>query len=163
MAIRDLMKRSEPEISRWQEPGALFGSLQRQMNRLFEDFTRGWPALEPMTGGFYPSIDVEETDEAVKIEADLPGMSEQDVEVTLSPDGSALTLRGERKSEKEKRTKGGYHVERSYGSFERVIELPSSVEQEKVEASFKSGVLTITLPKSPEAKQGAKRIPVKAD
>ena len=95
------------------------------------------------------------------MKAELPGLEEKDVEVLL--DNETLTIKGEKKEEKEDKGKGYYHVECSYGSFHRVIPLPAGIDQKKVQAQFKNGVLNITLPKAEEAKAKGKKIPIKSE
>jgi HSP20 family protein len=140
--------------------------LQREMNRIFNDFFRGWD-LDPPGGAevrfgfFQPSIDVKQSEKEIVVRAELPGLDEKDVEVLLSDD--ALTLRGEKRAEKEEKGKTYYHMERSYGSFNRVIPLPGGVDQKKVQAQFKNGVLTILLQKTEAAKTKGRKIPIKTD
>lgn len=158
MAISDLIPwRREPEL-----PTALT-SLQREMNRMFEDFFgrgRRWPASFEEFGAFLPSLDISETEDSMEISAELPGMSEKDIDVTLSSDRSTLTIKGEKKEEKERKEKGYYHSERSYGAFRRAIALPSPAKDEQVQATFQSGVLTVQLKKD-KAGNGEKHIKVK--
>jgi len=139
--------------------GEPFSSLQREINRLFED-TFG--AIEPTGDGkpfVMPSIDVKETDKAVEVEAELPGVDEKDVQVTFE-DG-VLTIKGEKKTQKEE-SKAGYRVsERSYGSFVRTLDLPSGIDADKISADCAKGVLKITLPKLAEARSKAKKIEIK--
>jgi HSP20 family protein len=148
------------------EEERLFFPLQREMNRIFDDFFRGWDmAPSGITGerfGFFqPSIDVKQSASEIVVKAELPGLDEKDIEVLLTDD--ALTIRGEKREEKEEKGKTCYHMERSYGSFNRVIPLPAGVDQTKVQAQYKNGVLNITLQKTQEAKAKGKRIPIKAD
>lgn len=142
-----------------------FFALQREMNQMFDDIFEGIsPAAlrEKGLATFYPSIDVKETDTEITVKAELPGMEEKDVEVTLEDE--TLTLRGEKKAEeKEEDGKGYWRRETSYGSFLRVIPLPRGIDQEKVDARFKNGVLSITLPKQEEEKVKGKKIAVKAE
>jgi HSP20 family protein len=130
------------------------------MERLFEDFSRdfGWGAPAVTGMGEVPRIDVSETDSELKIEAELPGVEEKDIEVVLS-DGR-LTIKGEKKAEKEEKKKDYHLVERSYGSFARSIGLPFEADSDKVKASFSKGVLTVTVPKPPEVKAKEKKIQV---
>ena len=136
-----------------------FGSLRRDMERVFEDFSRdfGWP---PATAerAMAPRVDVSETDTELKIEAELPGIDEKDVEVVLS-DGR-LTIKGEKKQEKEEKKQDYHLVERSYGSFARSVALPFEADPDKIKASFAKGVLTVTVPKPPEVKAKQKKIPI---
>jgi len=130
------------------------------MERMFEDFSRdfGWgpPAAAGMAAA--PRIDVSETETELKIEAEMPGVDEKDVEVVLS-DGR-LTIKGEKKQEKEEKKKDYHLVERSYGSFARSIGLPFEADPGQVKATFAKGVLTVTVPKPPEVKAKEKKIPV---
>ena len=136
-------------------------SLQREMNRLFDDFFGRDFFVEPFRGmgEWRPAMDVAETDNAVLVKTELPGLDAKDVEISLS--GDVLTIKGEKKEEKEEKTKSFHRVERHYGSFERAIRLPASVKADKVEATFKNGVLTIELPKTEESK--AKSVKIKVE
>ena len=136
-----------------------FISLQREIDRLFDDFTRGFPALS--TGGtaeLLPNLDVTETDKQIKITAELPGLEEKDVQVNLAD--NVLTIRGEKKAEKEEKDKAYRLVECSYGSFVRSLELPDGVNADAIKASIDKGVLKVTVPKPAPAQ--VKKIDVKA-
>jgi HSP20 family protein len=135
--------------------------LVDEMNRLFDDFFRDFPA-SASSPAFVPSLEVEETADAVRVSAELPGLEDKDFE--LSVEDGVFTLRGEKRSEKsEKDEKAGWaRSERSYGRFERRIALPAEVEVEKAGATFKNGVLDVTLPKRVEVKPKPHAIPVKA-
>ena len=148
-------------------------SLRRDMSRLFEDFGDFWRSpvrqaifgMEPawsrdLTWAGAPAVDIVENDKAYEITAELPGMDESNIEVKLSD--NALTIRGEKKEEKEEKKKDYYLSERRFGAFERRFEVPSGVDPGKIEANFKKGVLTVTLPKSAGAQAAEKKIPVKA-
>lgn len=139
-----------------------FFSIRRDFDRMVEDMFRGEPALPAVWGNAAPKIDVKETNDAIEVTAELPGVDEKDVEVELN-DG-LLTIRGEKKIEKEEGGKDkGYHVmERSYGSFTRQIQLPYGADPEKVAAKFEKGVLKISCPKPAEAQAKSKKIAVKA-
>lgn len=141
-------------------PDDPFYTLQREMSRVFDDALRGLPAIN---GGakamLAPSIDVKENEKAVQVQAELPGVNEKDVEVTYA--NGVLSIKGEKKVEKEE-SKGGYHVsERSYGSFARAFTI-DDIDADKIEAKFDKGVLTVTLPKLPAAQAQTKKIEVKA-
>lgn len=139
-------------------------SLQRDINSVFEDFwdrvENGWNGRTSPVGMFGPSTDVSETEDSVEIAVELPGMAEDDIDIALS--GDVMTIRGEKKVAHEEKRKGVYMSERSYGAFYRTIPLPPGIDTDKAEAEFKRGVLTVTLPKSEEARARIKRIPVKA-
>lgn len=151
-----------------------FNTLRREIDRLFDDFghdfwrnpfRRSAFDIEPfwrreMKLVAAPAVDITEKDNAYEITADLPGMDEKNIEVKLT--NGNLTIKGEKKEEKEEKTKDFHLQERSFGSFERTFGVPDGVDADKIEASFKKGVLTITLPKKPEAQKPAKQIDVKA-
>ncbi len=138
-----------------------FTAMRREMDRLFEEMTKSFSLARPAfgMGVMAPRVDMRETDTAIEIQAELPGVTEKDIEVQLA-DG-VLTLKGEKKQEREEKEKGYYLMERAYGSFLRQIPIPVEVEEDKVEAKFDKGVLTITLPKKPEAQTKAKKIEIK--
>lgn len=142
------------------EIGRPLSALQQEMNRLFESFF-GDTFVEPFrgVGGWNPAVDIAETEDAMLVKAELPGLEPDDVSITLT--GDVLTIKGEKKHEKEEKTKDYHRVERSYGSFERSVQLPASIKADKVEATFKSGVLTIVLPKAEEAKARTVKINAK--
>ncbi len=159
MAMRDLIPRgrSRSSVARSESVNPL-AAFHDEMNRLFDDFWRGFDGFGSMPSfSFgYPHVEVSETDRELRVEAELPGMDMNDVEVLLH-DG-VLTLRGERKREEEDRSRR--LSERYYGRFERQIAVPPEIDEEKVKASFEKGVLTVTLPKTAEAAKGVKRIPI---
>jgi HSP20 family protein len=147
-----------------------FRSLRQDMDRLFEEFERGlgWPrsmfSIEPFwrretSRAAAPAVDVAETDKGYEITAELPGLAEKDLEVKLA--NGVLTIKGEKQEEKEEKRKDYYISERRYGAFERSFRLPRGVDTDKVEASFKNGVLKIMLPKTAEAQKAEKKIAVK--
>jgi HSP20 family protein len=152
-----------------------FDDLHREIDRVFEGFSRGaWLSpfrrsvfdLAPLwrseieTGTVAPSVDIAETEKAYELTADLPGMEEKNIEVKLV--NGSLSIKGEKKEEKEEKKKDYYLQERRFGSFERCFTIPEGVDSEKIEASFKKGVLTVTLPKKAEAIKPEKKIEVKA-
>lgn len=166
---QEKIEKPSSTLQAWQP----FESLRDEIDRLFDDFGRGlwrpfgqslfsaaplfrsqlkWPAM--------PAIDVVESEKAYEITAELPGMDEKNIEVKVA-EGS-LTIKGEKQEEKEEKKKDYYLHERHFGSFERSFDVPESVDANKIEASFKKGVLTVTLPKKPEAQKPAKKIEVKA-
>jgi len=139
-----------------------FMSLHREIDRLFEDFGRGFPAfgsLSRFSGSeMMPVMDVKETDKDVEFSVELPGLEEKDVEVNVSD--NVLTLRGEKKTDRDEK-EGDYRlIERSYGSFYRSFELPSGIDADKIQASMSKGVLKVTVPKATPAQM--KKIAVKS-
>lgn len=140
--------------SEWWDPFASLAELQDEMNRLFDTSLRrrrGVPTV------FAPPIDLIEEKDHLELRADLPGLTKDDVSVTLQD--NILTIKGEKKHEVERKDANTYISERVYGAFSRSVELPVSVDAKKIEARFKDGVLHITLPKTEEAKP--KQIEVK--
>lgn len=155
-------KKRAGEVSRSEQTP--FTELHQRMDDLFEEFFQGFGTglarFEPRHV-IAPSVDVSETDDEVRVTADLPGMDEKDIQVSL--DNDLLTIKGEKKHEQEEKKRNYYMVERSYGEFQRVIPMPASVDKEKVKAAFKKGVLTVTLPKAPELKARKKSIEITAE
>ena len=153
---------SAPDI--WQ-------SFRSEMDRLFDRF--GFPSLrrvfdiEPAwrsASSFsfsVPAIDMSEDEKAYKISAELPGIDAKDIDVSVS--GDMLVLKGEKRQEKEEKDKNYHFSERAYGSFQRAFDLPASVDRDKVAADFSKGVLTITLPKTADARKPQKKIAIKSD
>lgn len=138
----------------------MFSSLQREIDRVFSDFNRGAPALSEFRKGMMAlKVNVAETDKAVEVTAEIPGVDSKDIDVQLK-DG-VLTIKGEKKEEKDEKQKDYHVVERSYGMFERSFTVPSEVDAGKVEAAFDKGVLKVTLPKLPAAQAKVQKIEVK--
>jgi HSP20 family protein len=159
MAIRDLVPWSRnQELASARGNYDPFVTLHREMNRLFDDVFRGFgPSLSPLMEGRFgwPKLEVSDTDKTLTISAELPGMTEKDVQIEIAK--GVLTIRGEKKD--ERKDEGKHFTERSYGAFERQIPL-EDVDEDKAEASFKNGVLTISLPKSENPRAGVKRIAI---
>jgi HSP20 family protein len=147
--------------SRFLDP---FRSFRTEMDRLFDSFLGGPPAVSGLGQGFSaglaPSLDVKESDSEVVVRADLPGIDEKDINLTIH--NGVLCLRGEKKSEHTDERDNYHLMERSYGSFERSVRLPESIDEDKAEAKFDKGVLTVTLPKRPDAVKAQKTIEIKA-
>ena len=163
MAVRDLIpsryQGSTPSL--WRDEIGPIGSFRREMDRLFDDLFRA-PALGRLgdTGGLqvnWPSIDVKDKGNELLVTAEVPGLTDKDVELFV--DNGTLTIRGEKKGEREER---GYS-ERFFGRFERKIPLPASIDDHKCKADFHDGLLSIHLPKSREAEESRKKIPINAD
>jgi HSP20 family protein len=133
------------------------------MDRLLDEFWSGgaFPGFGAAgTAGFAPDVDVEETAEAVRVKADLPGLSEKDFHVSV--EGDLLTISGERRSEDTREEGGRKWTERTYGKFERTVRLPAEVEVDKANATFTNGVLAVTLPKNAKARTQSHKIDVKS-
>ena len=149
-----------------------FENLRREVDRLFEDFTTSRfrlpfrrpsfdiePFWSPESWVAVPAVDFVERDNGYEVHADLPGMDEKDIEVKVA--GGVLTIKGEKREEKEEKKRDYYLSERRFGSFQRSFQVPDGVDADKIAATFKNGVLTVTLPKSPEAQKKEKKIAIK--
>lgn len=140
-------------IVRWMDPFRELSTMQHRMNQLFEDFfgrPGGGREGELAVGGWAPTVDIFETDDDIVVTAELPGLEKDQVGVEYK-DG-VLTLRGERKLEREVKEESYHRMERSYGAFHRSFTLPGSVDAEKITAKMKNGILEIHLPKKEAAK-----------
>ena len=137
-------------------PWAGLASLRREMDRLFDRFVE--PSSEEMESQWWPKVDLSETKDALVVKAEIPGVEQKDISVSLQ--NGVLTITGEKRHENEEKDEHYHRVERAYGSFARSLTLPIGVEAEKVNATFKDGLLTVTLPKTAAAK--GTTIPVKA-
>lgn len=149
-------------------------ALRNEMDNLFDRFAGGFGfpslrrAFEMAPPGFpernfgwsVPAVDVTEDDKAYKIAAELPGMSEKDIEISVS--GDTLQLRGEKRQEREHKDENRHLSERVYGAFQRSFTLPDGVDRDKIAADFSKGVLTVTIPKSAESQKQRRNIQVKA-
>jgi len=129
------------------------GTLRHEMDRLFERFFGEWPTWPKYDAGWAPRIDLAENKDSVTIKAELPGLEAKEVDVSIFRD--TLTIKGEKKEEHEEKDEHYHLVERSHGAFSRMVRLPTAVDAEKIKATFKNGVLTVTLPKTEEARQKA--------
>jgi HSP20 family protein len=138
-------------LARWTPMGNL-QSFQNEMNRIFNEFFRGGNGEEAGSGlsTWTPPVDIHETDDALVIKAELPGISKDDVSIDVHQ--NTLTLRGQRKHEAEVKQDNYHRMERAYGTFQRSFVLPTMIDQEKVQATFKDGVLELHLPKLESAK-----------
>ena len=144
-----------------------FDTLRREMDRLFDGFTRGFGLPSAGNGlgfgeaGFVtPRLDVAETETAYEVSVELPGIERDDLEVVVA--NGVLTIKGEKKAETEQKEKGRLYAERSYGAFQRSLSLPADADDGKVDAAFKNGVLKLTIEKTPEAKAEVRRIDIKS-
>ena len=148
-------------IVRWLDPFRDLSAIQERMNRIFEDaLARSRGREEGLrTGMWTPAVDIYENNDSVVVKAELPGVERDQISVEVK-DG-ILTLRGERKFEKEVKEESYHRIERSYGNFQRSFSLPVSVEQDKVTARFKDGVLEVILPKKEQARPKQIQVDVK--
>jgi HSP20 family protein len=150
-------------VARWEATDP-FAVMQREIDRVFEDFTRTWPTYRTpewpayRTAGLTPRTDIAESDKEIEITAELPGLEEKDVEVNVA-DG-ILTIKGEKKAEKEEKDKNYQMIERGYGSFSRSLELPEGINPDAITASISNGVLKVTVPKPAPAE--AKKVTIKS-
>jgi|Deesub1362A_J573_1020465.scaffolds.fasta_scaffold32737_1 HSP20 family protein len=136
------------EIIRW-DPFKEISSLREEIDKLFDSFF-GRKSFLFETESFIPACDLEETEDAFIVTAELPGMKKEDIKITVDEDG--LTISGERKREKEEKGKTYHRIERSYGRFQRYIPFPKEVQPEKAKATYKDGILKIEIPKSDKVK-----------
>ncbi len=159
MDFRSLTPFGRRELGSAEDP---FLAMRREMDRLFDEMTRsfGLPRTTLGEGVLAPRVDVRETEDAIVVQAELPGVEEKDVEIEFAE--GVLTLRGEKKQEREEeeKEKGYYLMERSYGAFLRRVPIPAEIDEEGIGAVFDKGVLTVTLPKKPEAQP--RKIAIKA-
>lgn len=141
-------------------PSDLF-NVQREMNRLFDGLFRGGNADDyPLAASVWsPAVDITENDTAFVVKMELPGVAKEDVHITMEQ--NVLTVKGEKKQEKESKSSDFHRVERSYGTFQRCFTLPSTVKPDRVDASFKDGILNINLPKAEESKPKEIEVQVK--
>lgn len=149
--------------SPWTPPNVgPFERMHEEIDRLFDEFMPqlASPREAEFRPGLLATVDVSETEDAVEVMADLPGIEQKDINLSLR--NGSLFIRGERKHEAEEKRKNYYRAERSYGAFSRSIPLPCEVDENKVDARFENGVLTVRLPKSPAAKESERKIEIKA-
>jgi HSP20 family protein len=157
------------ELTPWTGSGGLspfgrdpFLSFRREMDRLFDDFfapaePRSFASAVASSG--WPSLDVDETDQAYVVNAEVPGLEQKDIELSLRD--NVLSISGEKREERKDEKRGRAYAERFYGQFRRSIPLPTEVDADKVEAKFKNGVLTVTLPKNAKAREKERRIEIR--
>ena len=140
-------------------PWAGMTGLKKDVDRMFDRFFEDkWDEM-PRLGDWAPSMDISETKESLVAKLEAPGMEQNDIEISLQE--NLLTIKGEKRQEKEEADERYHRVERSYGAFSRTVRLPVAVDGSKVTATFKNGLLTVTLPKTPAAK--GTTIPIKAE
>lgn len=151
-----LIRYQDPELATWQPMNRL-SALREEMNRLLDGSLAAFTSGAGLFGGWSPSVDVFQDKDNLFVKAELPGMKKEEIDISFQ-DGM-LTISGERKQETQTHEGETYRSERSFGRFHRTVSLPTKIEAEKISASYKDGILTVALPKSPEAK--AKQIEVK--
>jgi HSP20 family protein len=161
MAIKDLIpwKRTEKALERRDENELPLLQLRHEMDRLFDTVLGGRPFSDGFgSGGFRPEVEVKETSKEVRVSAELPGLDEKDIHVSVA-DGM-LVIEGHKQEEHEEEKGSYYHSERTYGAFRRSIPLPAEVDADHASATFKKGVLKISLPKDPKAEARRRKIEV---
>ena len=146
------------EIAPW-KPFRELERMRREMDRLWDTFFERRPARGEEVSEWLPTLDVSETKNDYVVKVELPGMDSKDIDISLTND--VLTIKGEKRQEKEEKDENYHLIERSYGSFTRSVRLPSQVQSDKINATFKNGVLKVTLPKTEEAKK--KEIKIKVE
>lgn len=158
------MKKKGQQLAARREPENPFFALQHRMNRMFDDFL-GEPfdlfGMREQANVFMPPMNLSETEKEIIITADLPGVEEKDLDISVTKD--ELTIKGEKKSESEEKGKDFYRMERSYGSFSRTIALPKGIDESKINAELKKGVLRLTIPKTAESAVERKKVQIKSE
>ena len=149
---------AEKELTPWR-PFSEVGSLRREMDRLWDSFFGERPLARMWEREWAPSLDVSETKDDFVVKVEIPGIDAKDIDISLT--GDVLTIKGEKKQEKEQKEEDYHLVERSYGAFSRSVRLPAEVESAKIKASCKHGILKVTLPKSEKVK--AKEVKIKVE
>jgi HSP20 family protein len=162
MAKTEITKSGETSVAR---PRDIFAQMRDEMDRLFDRLEYDWPRLPSLFRGsmreamMVPEVDVRENANSITVEAELPGLEEKDVTVTLA--NGILAIKGEKKREREEKEENYYLTERSFGRFERSLRLPDTIDTNKIEARFDKGVLKVTAAKKPEALKAERKIEVK--
>jgi HSP20 family protein len=158
MTIRSLVPGSRRRTALMRAEDNPSCALRREMDDLVEGFFRGFDA-EPFEGKFSPAIDVAESDREITVRAEVAGIDKKDIDVSVTRD--ALTITGEKKEDREDKGEGYWHSERAYGSFSRTIPLRKEVDRDKISASYRNSVLTVTLPKTGAAAEEGRRVSIK--
>lgn len=154
-------------ITRWtpmrdlMSPSGDFAAMQREINRMFENFLQGGTTDDSTYGPtiWTPAVDILEREDEYLVKVELPGVNKDDVKITL--ESNILTIRGEKQQEQEEKGQSYHRLERTHGSFQRSFTLPTTVRNDKIDASFRDGVLSVVLPKSEESKPRAIEVKVK--
>jgi HSP20 family protein len=146
------------DLIQW-KPFREVSRLRSEMDRLWDEYFGTGRRAFRMEEAWLPAVDISETGDKITVKAEIPGMEAKDIEISMV--GDTLTIKGEKKAETEEKDENYHMVERSYGSFSRAVKLPAVVDAEKVEATYKNGVLTVVLPKKEEVKP--KAIEIKAE
>jgi len=145
-------------ITRW-DPFRDLSIMQERMNRMFEDAGRGWRGDEPSsTTTWSPAVDIYETENEIHVKAELPEVNQKEIEIQV--ENNTLTLRGERKFDRELKQENFHRIERPYGTFVRSFTLPTTIDQEKIKADYKDGILRVVMPKREETKPKQIRVAV---
>lgn len=162
----EMARRQERMPARRGQAMSPYRAMRDMMNSMMEDFFSDWPSMrvrpfEWRMQEFSPSIDVIDEEKNIRVQAEVPGMNPEDLDVTVTRD--AVIVKGEKKSERDEERQGLRYSERTFGSFERVIPLPADVETDKIEARFKNGVLDIIMPKSEQLLKESRKIPIRGE
>lgn len=165
--MADQVARKEEQLpSRRGQATNPYRAMRETMNSVMEDFLSDWPLMrvrpfEWRMQEFSPSIDIIDEEKNIRIEAEVPGMNPEDIDITVTRD--SIIVKGEKKSESEEERQGVRYSERSFGSFQRVIPMPADIETDRIEARFKNGVLDIILPRSEQSLQQSRKIQIKSE
>jgi HSP20 family protein len=162
----EMAKRQEKMPARRGQAVSPYRSMRDVMSSMMEDFFSEWPLMrirpfEWRMQEFSPSIDIIDEEKDIRVQAEVPGMNPEDLDITVTRD--SVIVKGEKKSEREEERQGLRYSERTFGSFERVIRLPADVQTDKIDARFKNGVLDIVMPKSEQALKESKKIQIRSE
>jgi HSP20 family protein len=163
MGRKDLTPQKEGRKDPAERRGDPFSTFREEMDKLMDNIFGGFDLrrFERRIDTFVPRMDVVDTGKEIKVSAELPGLDEKDIDVSFA--NETLTIRGEKKEDKEEKGKDYYRSERSYGSFTRTIPVPADIDPGKVAATFRKGVLTVTMPKTKQAIDESKKISIKSE
>jgi len=145
------------ELKPWRPFGSI-ASLRRDMDHLWDRFFTGNVGITPWEKGWVPSLDVSETKDTLIVKTEIAGVDPKEIDITIR--GDVLTIKGEKKEEKEEKEESYHLMERRYGAFSRSLQLPMAVDEKKIKANYKNGVLKITLPKSQKSKAKTAKIKI---
>jgi HSP20 family protein len=159
MNIRAIVPTNGNNLRVARPSGSLFNMLQREVDRLFDDFSQGVPPEQSLVAQLVPNMDVSETDKEIELTVELPGLDRTDVEITINDD--ILVIRGEKKAEAERKDKNFHLVERAYGTFYRAFALPNGVDPSQIQATMSNGVLKVRIPKPQQSEP--KKVEVQAE
>lgn len=161
MTLKDIVTGQQKKEAELPNRGFPLFGIQRDINRIFDEFFRDFNMDFYEERGFSPRLDLTETDTDIIVRIEIPGVVDEEIDISLSEE--TLTVKGEKRFEKVDKDENPIHMERSYGKFLRIVQLPVKVQDDRAKAEFKNGVLRITLPKTVETRKLTRKIEVKSD